>query len=151
MNRKAQSAYYFIPVIALVSCTAALLAMLSARENLNAQADGIAEISNELEFTQAIINSKLRIILLNAISSCQNCDDGQLKESVIEELKKSELQFRYVMDTNAFAKIRNGGFSIFSTKNEYILFIDEFELFIKNEGNELKRVSSLTIARQKDQ
>lgn len=151
MNKKAQMAYYFIPVIALVACTAALLAMLSARENLNAQANSLADISSELELTQAVINSKLHVILQRAISLCQNCDDNQLKESVIKELEKSELQFRYVIDTNAFAKIRNQEFSISSDEKQVTLSIEEFELFIKNNGNEFKRASSLTIIEPKDQ
>ncbi len=149
MNRKGQIAYSFIPVIALIAFTAAILAMLSARENLNVQAQSIIQISNELEFTQVLINSELRLILQEAISSCKNCEDEKLKELVVEKLKEKELEFRYVLDTNTFAKIRNREFFISSTSEQVTLSIEEFELFIKNNENELRRTSFLSITEPK--
>ena len=139
MNKRATIEYGLLVAVAIAIYITEMALFLSLPEE---QISPISGIAYEIDFNQNYVVAQSELILSQAIDSCSDCSDEQLKQKFRAIAEEKETQFRYEGAGNFYGKIRNSEFSI---ENNQLTISG---IFIESsEGeNKIKRNFNLTIS-----
>jgi hypothetical protein len=142
LNKKSQTAFIMIFVIAIILVPMALYTMATFTNDLNFQSKDISQLSYELELNHQYVLAQSKILAKQTLSKCISCSPTALKQKFIELSAEKENLFRYEGSGNFYGKIRNGNFTV---KDNQIILED---LFVESEikENKIRREFNITIS-----
>jgi hypothetical protein len=117
MNNKGNIAFAFLPIIALIACTFAVLSYLNLDDNFLETSQNISKMSSEVNVMQQYIESSSSLIIEDFIKQ------GFTPEVLRQSAQKRDLHLEG--QGNFFSKIENGEFKISRNGNKVILEVDQ--------------------------
>ncbi len=141
MNKKADAPTLLIVIIAMLLSSSLLFAFITSNKQLTQTSDSLGSSSVTIELFKEYTEEQSKLILKEAINSCQSCQPTELKEKISEI--SIERNPEIPNTGNYFGKLRNLEFSLQNSDNKYLLNIEN--VFVKSQNENAEVTSTFDI------